>query len=65
MSASATDASGNGSSERGDEVSQLARSVRRLPLSCCSPSESGRLFADALKGSVTELRKDDEARMFQ
>lgn len=31
----------------------------------CFPSDSDRLFADALQGSVAELRKDDEARMLQ
>lgn len=49
---------------RVDDITQLARFVRRVCVGYFS-SDSGRLLADALKGGVAELRKDDEARMSQ
>ena len=62
MLPSVTDASANPG--RGDDALQLARFVRRVSHRYFS-SDSRRLLADALKGSVAELRRDDEARMSQ
>jgi len=62
MSANPVDATPSGRPRREDEVPLLARFVQRVSV-IIFPSECGRLVAGALKDSVAELRKDEEARI--
>ena len=62
MLTSAADATTSGHPGREDDIALLARFVRRV-LAVILVSEYRRFVADALKDSVTELRKDEQTRM--
>ena len=64
MPTGVTDATISGDPRREDEVALLARFVQRALVVILAPDFS-RLVANALKDSVMELRKGEEAKMSQ
>jgi len=65
MFISATDTTIGERTSREDDVALLARFVRCWHIGRLPVSEYRRLVAGALNESVTELREDNDTRMFQ
>lgn len=61
---SASDASAIGETWKGGDIGMLAGFVPRVSVSHFSP-EFDRLLAGAIRDGITELRREDEARMAQ